>query len=213
MPQTCKCPGCGEAFSALGNHWRYSPEHRPKISAYQHEVITGLLMSDGLIWKEDGHNPRFEANMIREKYLCWLDDLFGTLSTGVSLRDGKTKSTNAVYNWTTRNLPELDEYYEWYKSGKKVWPSDIELTPTTLTHLYVGDGHYHESNYIEIGVNNERQHIDKLKSYFTDVGLPEPTHRQSANVHKLVWSVEESKILFEYMDEAPPGFDYKFPNL
>lgn len=213
MPQTCNCPSCGDSFAALGKHWRYSPDHRPELTEQQHDILTGLLMSDGTIWKDGDDNPQFQANMIEKDYLCWLDSLLGVLSLGVELRDDATESTNRVYSWRTRNIPELQQYQSWYKSGKKVWPPDIELSPTVLTHLYVGDGHYHESGYVEIGVNNEARNVDKLKAYFTDVGLPEPDYRESTGVHKLVWSVEESKVLFEYMDEAPPGFDYKFPNL
>lgn len=212
MPQTCNCPKCGDSFTALGKHWRYSPDHRPELTEHQHEILTGLLMSDGLIWKDGSDNPRFEANMIEDEYLYWLDDMFGLLSTGVTLRDNGTNSTNAVYNWTTRNLPELEQYHEWYQSGQKVWPSSISLTPTVLTHLYVGDGHYHVSNYIEIGINNEAQNVQKLDKYFKGTGLPIPKHIESSDVHKLKWTVEESTVLFDYMDSAPPGFNYKFPN-
>jgi hypothetical protein len=50
------CPDCGESFKSVGHHWRYSPSHRPDITSKQKEILTGLVMGDGIVHFKDRKN-------------------------------------------------------------------------------------------------------------------------------------------------------------
>lgn len=232
-----ECPGCGDKFQALGQHWRYSPDHRPSLSEEQREIITGSLMGDATLNRQS-KNPRLVIGMVTKEYLEWLDEKFGVLGTGVHLKhtaresaeldiesgfrpNASHESYSDLYVWKTRNFPSLLEW-NWYKTGKKVWPDDIDLTPTVLTHWYVGDGHFQvrseRNNRIQICMSNESDNTKKVSSYFESAGLPAPSSyntypRDNSHVGcSAQFTVEASKELFDYMNEAPPGFEYKFPD-
>jgi hypothetical protein len=233
-----ECPECGKEYKNLGQHWRYSPPHRPELTQKQLEITTGLLMGDGYIYANT-KNAELRVEMISSNYLEYLDNIFGCLGRGLSMtltavesaknnRDtgfspnAKEENYSDVYQWETRVHPKFNEFREWYSSGKKVWPEDIELTPTVLKHWYVGDGHYHNSrshNHIQISVSNEVKNTEKVFKYFSNVGLPQPSNHHISEQIKsenkkcdIVWGIEESYELWDYMGEPLPDFEYKWPD-
>jgi hypothetical protein len=230
-----ECPECGDEYEMLGTHWRWNSSHRPELTQKQTEITTGLLMGDGYI-NENGKNCYMTTDMISPNYLEYLDEIFGILGCGVSLtktaaesakqsRDSgftpnaKAENYSDVYKWRTRNHPKFNEFREWYSSGKKVWPEDIELTPTVLKHWYVGDGSYSNvssRSRIRIAMNNEIKNTEKISQYFVDAELPEPSNYdiQDAKYGKTCvaqWTEKDSQKLFEYMGEPLPDFEYKWP--
>jgi hypothetical protein len=225
------CPECGEKYDKLGNHWQYRPSHRPKITQKQLEIVKGLLMGDGCIYHKS-KNAHLETDMTSINYLKYLNDVFGSLSNGVELhktngeaakRDrnsgfnpkAKKENYSDLYRFKTRSHPKFNEFREWYSSGEKVWPEDIELTPTVLKHWYVGDGcHVNEnqSSYIKISMMNESKNINKVIKYFSNSGLPKPSnHNIQENSCGVFWTVEDSYKLWDYMGEPLPDFEYKWP--
>jgi len=227
MAQKTSCPKCGKSYERLGAHWQWNPEHRPSFTKKQKEIITGLLMGDGCI-NRGGKVPRLTSNMTSPNYLKYIDNIFGCISTGVSLKrtakenakisvnrginlDAKEENYQNIYNWKTRRHPNLQQWADWYSTGKKIWPKDIELTPTVLKHWYCGDGNWENSgtsNRIKISMENEMGNIEKVFSMFTNSGLPEPS---SYSGHKIVFTVDQSKELWEYMGKPLPDFYYKWP--
>lgn len=229
------CPVCGESYKKLGSHWNYNSDHRPTLSSHQKEIVTGLLMGDGCL-NRSSTNPRLKVEMISPNYLKYLDDIFGCLSTGVSLtmtakesakhnRDsGFSPNANSEnysdkYIWNTRCHPELYQF-NWYKTGEKVFPDDIELTPTVLKHWYCGDGHWDntgQNSHISICMLNEVENTDKVDQYFRNVGLPEPSnynirYDKSGNIDcDAQFTKKQSRELWEYMGEPLPDFEYKWP--
>lgn len=187
-------------------------------------------MGDGTIFrKTENHNPNLRISVIQRDYLEYLDGVFGQLSTGVMLsrtaEEGAEKnrksgfSPNAVeenysdvYRLITRNHPELSEYHNWYSGGKKTFPDDINLTPTTLKHWFVCDGNMSDTR-IRIGLSNERNNKEKIESYFpVPVQRWDETSRSDGSIRcAAVFSTENSKKLFSYMGEPLPGFGYKWP--
>jgi hypothetical protein len=208
-----RCGGCGNCFQRLGTHWQMSDCSYPEISNFQHDVITGILMGDGTVDLGEGHkNPRFSVQMVNNNYLEYIDSLFGNISTGVREVGIATSAGNKVYRLQTRRHPELHEYWNWYSSGVKIWPDDLELTPTVMRHWFCCDGHYDTNNghrRLNIGMLNEVGNKDKINSYLSEVGLPEPTRWGN---HTANWGVIETEQIFEYMGNAVPGFEYKWPS-
>lgn len=226
-----KCPECGESFKALGIHWRKGGCNHPPFTKEQDEIITGLVMGDGCI-NLTTKTPRLQINMTSKEYLIHLDDIFGILSTGVTLHqtakeranqnnesgfhpDADEKNYKDAYWLQTRSHPGLSKFADWYESGKKVWPDDIELSPTVLKHWFVGDGSWHNTsgqNYIRIAMSNEKENVEKVSQYFTDCGLPQPNFQTNGEYCAASFTVSESVELWEYMGEPLPGFEYKWPD-
>jgi len=214
---------CGEEFSRIGTHWRFNPDHRPSISDEQKDIITGLLMGDGYIDTRHS-NPYIVLNMISPKYLEYIDEIFGSLGKGVNLdktaeecaelNGGVKKNYSDLYTWRSCSHPELSNWSDWYVDGDKVWPEEIDLTPTVLKHWYAGDGHLNKShNGIELTVTNERGNKSKVQNYFKKSDLPvggwyENPNRKETRIY---WNGEDRDILFDYMNEPLPGFEYKWP--
>lgn len=219
---------CGGTYELIGRHWAANESHRPSLSEYQIDVATGVLMGDGTI-SRTSKNPSLKVKMITKEYLEYLDEIFGNLSTGVrkvqtaeehvaEVRDSgfrpnaSVEDYNDVYELSTRCHPDLKPLAAWYDSGKKVWPEDISLTPTVLTHLYCCDGHLANGDNITISMVNERGDKQKVAEYFSNVGLPQPSRwGEGENVCYAAWKKAESKRLFRYMNGPLPGFTYKFP--
>jgi hypothetical protein len=232
-----ECPKCSDEYTDLGTHWRYSPSHRPELTQKQKEIVTGLLMGDGCMRDMKNANCYLQVKMISKNYLEYLNNLFGCLGSSLKLvataeekaqeniDRGFSETVNEnnysdQYNWNTRSHPEFNKFREWYSSGKKVWPEDIELTPTVLKHWYVGDGHYATTcsqERIKIAMSNEAQNTEKVTNYFTNSGLPEPStyyknERKDGGIQcNASWTVEDSHTLWEYMGEPLPDFEYKWP--
>lgn len=226
------CEQCNTEYERIGTHWGAGDCSFPSLSDYQTDIITGLLMGDGYINRRD-KNPWLHVNMTNERYLQELDGIFGPVSSGVSLSKSAEQSASDsrkygvdssaseenysnLYTWYTIHHPDLKQFSEWYSSGKKVWPENITLTPTVLKHWYVCDGNWHNTrshNYMRISMSNEAGNWEKVNSYFSDAGLPTPSNYDTySDVVNAEFTVEESKQLWRYMGEPPPGFEHKWPD-
>lgn len=227
------CPSCGDLYECVGQHISLSDCKYPELTEYQMDVSIGILMSDGNITCP-GKEPRLRVINTNKEYLEYVDDVFGWYSNGVHLsrtsdqvkqdsiqRGYGSKDTEFKdqYMFRTRNSPEFRDLLEWYNSGKKVWPRDIQLTKDTLKHLYCGDGTYHNRNseYISIACSNEHKNKEKVNSLFERVGFEKPrwtVYPQEVSdgcVCHITFSKSESEKMWEYMGSPPPGFEYKWP--
>lgn len=221
------CNGCGKKFKEIGSHWRNSTCHMPEYTDKLHEITTGLVMSDACVRDRDS-NPRVIVATNKKKYLQYLSEKFGQLCTNVRLKEtGEKLAENArksgfnenasgenyndVYSLNIRNNPELNKYARWYDSGEKVWPEDITLTPTVLKHWFVGDGSKIQGKrgrpHISIQVTNEYENKEKITNYFKQLDIHPSNYCQGA----VLFSCDQSEELWDYMGEAPPGHNYKWP--
>lgn len=230
------CPKCGNKYERLSQHWAFNENHRQSFTDKQKQIIAGLTMGDGHI-SEKHKNPHIVCNMSSPNYLKFLDREFGILSNGVTFlttaeenakRDrcsgfnlnAKSENYSDMYRWKCKTHPELEEFAEWYSTGRKIWPQDIELTPIVLKHWYCGDGCRDISKSkgsIEISMANEINNLEKVNQIFENVELPAPSNY---NINKrksggrrcsAQWTVDQSKELWEYMGEPLPDFEYKWP--
>lgn len=229
------CNDCGDEYQRIGQHWAMSSCEPLQLSDEQKQIVTGLMMGDGTISRSNKGTCRIEANMISKEYLEYLDSQFPLYGSGVRLvnsaeenakRDresGFNPSAEAddysdTYRWTTVTSTTFDAFGDWYDSGEKVWPSDIELTPTVLKHLYCGDGYYRDDDRhdnITISMNNEKGAKEKVAQMFEDADLPVPRWVEYSERGRddctARFSKDESTELLEYMGEPLPGFEYKWP--
>jgi len=214
------CPNCGNEYEALAMHWSKSKDcDYPEFPQELKEITTGLLMGDGCLYR-NCQNPVLAVKCVEEEYLHELSEIFGAFGNSVKMTNtgekqkeystgSKFASDNPeyrdVYRWLSKSHPWYHELAEWYSTGEKVWPSEIEMTPRVLKHWYAGDGDLHEGNYIRISSINEND-LEKISSYFIHSNLPEPNRTGD----RFYWSVDDSKELFEYMGKPPSGYEYKW---
>ena len=173
-------------------------------------------MGDGNIHIKDGRNPSLRINITEREYLEYLSKVFGSMSCNITSTELSDDNHSTVYSWRTRNNPNLSQFEEWYSSGEKVFPEHLELTPTVLKHWYACDGNYNTSNNqrrIRISMLNEKNNTDKIESYFTTYcGVSRFHWDGSENRCDLVFTVDTTEKIFDYMGEPLPGFEYKWPN-
>lgn len=227
------CQQCSTEYESIGQHWSMSSGcSYPSFTNNQREIITGLLMGDGTINRSKEYNPFLKSDMVSQNYLQYIDKELNVFGNGVSLyRTGKenaqvtcesgfsptAKSENYsdVYRWYSMRHPELQEFSDWYSSGEKVWPTDIELTPTVLKHWYCCDGHWDNSgarNSIQISMANEAGNTEKVDVMFQNAGLPAPSNYNTSGLKCTAqFTVEQSEELWKYMREPLPDFEYKWP--
>lgn len=229
------CPTCDRDFKKIGMHWAQSDCPFPDLTQHQYEITVGLLMGDGCI-RDRSVRPSLDVTGAESDYLEYLSQEFGILTSVVRLQrtaeelarmnresgldpDADASTYSDQYVLRFRANPAFEEHRDWYASGEKVFPTDIELTPTVLKHWYVCDGHFHKDGYIQIGAANEYEHRSKLNTYFEQVGFGAP--RWTAYEQKmtegaiganLTFTVNESERLFEYMGDPLPGFEHKWPD-
>lgn len=226
------CHDCGHRYDRLSHHWTASDEcEYPELTERQHNIIRGLMMGDGCSgYHESNANPNITVRCIVPEYLEYLSDEFGVLGSDVALvktgaekaaenrdsgfrPDARAENYSDQYCFNTMSTPEMWQYRDWYETGEKVWPDDLELTPETLTHWYVGDGN-NSAVYPElrIGMSNEKENTEKVERYFERAGLPTPDRWDISETHcNACWRTDTSKELFEYMTGPLPGYEYKWP--
>ena len=150
------------------------------------------------------------CTMVTKPFIEYLnEDIFPLLGSIRRVEPGEN-NVQMQYNLTTSVHPELSEFVEWYTSEGKVFPEDIELTPTILKMWYVGDGHlanHGKRSFPIISAANESTNQKKLINYFESVGL---------SVRRTTWKdivleYTENGKFFEYIGNAPPGFEHKWP--
>jgi len=198
-------------------------------------------MGDGSLFDTSGESY-LRVKMISKNYLEWLDSVFGILTTGVvkkltaeesakqNRESGFSPDANAdnysdVYEIRSRSHPKLTELSEkWHSDGEKVWPTDVEITPELLKHWYVCDGHFDSGSShrrIVISISNESENTEKITQMFSNANIPTPSNYKFGTTEYFgedrtkcdaVWTRQDSDVLWEYMGDPLPDFQYKWPS-
>lgn len=221
------CHNCDKEFKNLSMHWSMSSECCfPELTDTQKQIITGVLMGDGTI-SRPGKNPLLTVRMVNKKYLEYLNEVLGKYGKGVYIKhtakesaqlnresgfrpNAREENYQDVYSLQSRTSPEFEEFADWYETGKKVFPKDIQLTPIILKHWYVCDGTYNTSGYhnnMSISAMNEIENFDKILRWFKEINISPST--SNGNIYI---SNGDSEELFDFMGSNPPGFEHKWPD-
>jgi len=207
-----KCPGCNDWYKGLGSHWKHNSSHRPDLSQKQKEVITGLLMSDGCINRQKNTNPRFRCAMVTKPFIEYLSSkIFPTIGKDIRIIEPGKNNVQKQYEFVSCVHPEFEEFAEWYNTGDKVFPNNIELSPTVLKMWYVGDGHLYNDEYNTmypiISALNEINNKEKLFNYFEKL----PFDIRRFTWKDIIIEQDDTEKFFEYIGDPVPGFEYKWP--
>ena len=108
-------------------------------------IIKGGLLGDGCVTK----SGTYQQEAKDKKYLGWLGELLNKVGIKYKViptnhKDSYSKNKN-YYCLYSHSCPAFYEFRKrWYIEGKnrgiKRIPPDLKLAPTTLLHLYLGDG-------------------------------------------------------------------------
>ena len=210
------CPDCGESYARLGSHWTGDCS-APELTEHQLDIIKGLLMGDA--WLRTDGNSMLSIKMTNREYLEYLQHEFGVLGTGVNLRrENENPNWSDSYYFSIRSHKGLNRFDNWYEGGEKTWPQDLQITPTVMKHWYAGDGHLElrgESERVKIGLSNESGNEQKISKMLNRSGLEytrwdEYELEDGRVTASIVFGVNETKQLFEYMGEPLTGFENKW---
>lgn len=225
------CPTCSTEYKRIGSHWAQANCPYPQPTDEQMQILKGILLGDGSIPRTEG-NPRFVVGMANSEYLEFIDSKFPVLGTGVNLMRDASQSAEYsreydivpgassddyedIYRWEFRRTPHIKNLDDWYETGKKIFPEDLDMTPIILKHWFVCDGWTSkrwENPTVGIAAANEIKSVDKLVSYFDQSDCPSPSHvHEGAGKMELRWGAAETKEFFEYIGSPVPGFEYKWP--
>lgn len=212
-------------------HWNRSECDYPPFSAELWELLTGILLGDGDIHGKRDTNAHFRVRMTNRRFLEFVDRELGILSKGVFLartaeaqvetakknrREGRKgfetvseENYHELYGLRTCSHPALDEFRDWYRSGEKRYPADLELTPIVTKAWYVCDGWLAREagnrSRVMFKVTNEAHRPDYLVDLFDRVGFEVGFSRNSIQV-----PADETERLLDWMGGPFPGFEYKW---
>lgn len=227
------CHDCGREYERLTMHWNRTRCKRLSFTSAQVELLTGLLMGDGDLHRRGDPNPLFRIRMTNREFLEYLDGCLGVLSRGVFLdrsadeMASQAKSNKAaglenfetvneenyndLYGLRTVSHPDLHQFTDWYSSGTKRFPPDLELTPEIAKMWYVCDGwiasdsRSTDSDRVMVKAKNEADRQEYLVNLFEAVGFKAGFSRYAIQI-----SAEETEDILDWMGPAPPGFEYKW---
>lgn len=194
------CPECNIHYERLGRHW--TGDCQPTISPIVEDVIDGLVMGDASILSRDS-TPYLQINMKADSmpYLEHLDRGFGPLSAKVWCDDEAHLRTHAH--------PAFKQWAEWYKTGHKVFPDNLELSPLTAKHWYAGDGGLVSGhNQIQFYTRNERERLDWLAELFENKGFETRTENCKNTSARVI--LKDGKGALDWMGDPLPAFHHKW---
>lgn len=223
MGQKEECPKCGAEKEMLTTHWKMSNScSAPSLDDRQKELLKGMLMSDGSVEKQ-GNYAKFSYYGTNIDYMKWLVEELGVFSNELRLSvDGKTKYDYSpdfyseipsdYYTFTVKATPEVKKFAEWYSTGIKKIPENIELTPEVCRAWYCGDGtlvwseKWNQVNEIVIGCSNEKENLDIWDNKFQQLGFSSFIVKRGL----IGISKESVKEFLEWLGKPPSGMSYKW---
>lgn len=218
-----RCHECGEYYKGVGTHWEKGSCPYPIITDHQREIITGLMMGDGYM-----SHSLFTIHMTNKTFVEWVKEKLGyVVNGGLTRRDadehengrGGFENSDArdTYIIRTHSTPQINEFNSWYNNSSKKYPDELELTPMILKMWYVSDGsimnQHQEYPSIRIAkkLGNKRDE-QQLIDLFSRMGWEFERDIQDVGSTYFRFTISDSCEMWDYMGEAPPGFEYKWNN-
>lgn len=185
-------------------------------------------MGDGNV-RANGNNKTslFRLKMKNLPFLDYLKNLLDNMANSLVLECDKETALQYSQNSDKRkdsNIDNMSNYYtlyfvshpffsklnEWYSSGKKRFPSELNLNKTILKYWYICDGNLHwrsssQKCNVRIGCSNEMDRRDFIERILKEVGFNVSMHSHSANFSSL-----DTTRFFKYIGKSLPGFEYKW---
>jgi hypothetical protein len=156
-----------EIATSLSN----SSYRRTQMTNDQHQILTGIIISDGCLHVTNGcRNAHLSFSSTEPEYAKFIQHTlpfeFFKMCIEPPKKDvnicGHMYNTKAKYHvQSTVDLTLTDYYNDWYADGRKKVPETLQLTPLMLTHWFYGDGSTSFSN------NKNRVHLTFCTNSFS----------------------------------------------
>ena len=146
----------------------------------------------------------------------WLKEIKNIFKAN-DLNPHLSKGFNKTFNKHTLLLRHksthqmFEEWKRWYQDGKKILPSDLQITNIIIRHWYAGDGRLTKDNCVifcseNFTKNENRELVDKLNKEVGIQAIISP-HRKSEYPDRQYWRINvnkqaDVKKLFEYMEQG-----------
>lgn len=196
------CPSCNQQYKRLGQHWSKGSCGWPKINPELDSVLTGLLLGDAYINEMKPDQHRLVITSKSEKFLYHLCSEWPWLfSDPYIYRSGE----NDYYRSHTVAHPHFTDMREWYSSGEKKFPDDLELDPVSTKYWYAGDGRLSTQNtnpFARIATANEADRSEWL------IELLPVDATFSGNYINI--RTDETQEFLDWMGDPVPGYEYKW---
>jgi hypothetical protein len=192
-------------------------------------VIEGLMLGDGYMERlvERG-NPRITLHQKQKELVEFLRDticpdasIIQTELRGSVIHGRKIKPTTSYISRTGCSPLLLPYYLKWYPKGKKIVPTDLELTSTNVLHWFIGDGSaYRRKNYNSVEIKLCTNGFTKDEVYFLGeqlkkLGLKsyigQCQHSDPKRGYYIRLSTKCSQDFYKYIGKCPVRcMDYKW---
>lgn len=216
------CPRCRKSYSKITIHWTKACEY-PRLFNRQLELVKGLLCGDGSV---EQRRAVFRVEMINKRFLEWLDEELGWLSTGVRLartneevarhlrdsldRETSPRDAHDLWYLRTRTHPQFREFQSWFQDGEMRLPTRLSLSKLELKMWYISDGGLMKrktpSPAPSIASHKEVDTPNRIQRVFNQHGF-EVTDGPN---FRIKGGLSESRRFLEYLGKPPEGFEYKW---
>lgn len=178
------------------------------------QVIEGEMLGDGCIKKRVAQSY-FSFNNNNPDYSKWLALKFvdnGIKLTGNGVRNktyfhknwNKWFTTHSFSTISTKQLHELEN--KWYENRTKILPKDVELSPLSVLHWYIGDGSLPNGQYIIFCTDNfSRKEVEELSSKLNEILNIESIPFKYGKYNRIFLSKRSAEKLLHYI--GPPPFN------
>ena len=203
------CKHCNTEYKSVGTHWGHSPEHQPKLTKKQYDILLGFLMSDGSIGKRSRNSPRYIIELSNKEAIYWLGNILSNQYINIS----KNERSVGKNSWRlTFSHHQFKDFVSWYNDGEKKYPK-IKLTPWIMSAWYAGDGGLNNPNsgrkevQCRIRCMNEMKDWSTVNSILSTLPMDvSPTYTKRGNI-SFGW--EDTIEMLNYMPVVG-GYEYKW---
>lgn len=110
------------------------------LTEVQRSVILGCLLGDGYMRKKTNAHLEINHAYSQKDYVDWKYRILKNLVRTPPVKR-RGNSGRVAYRFATRSLPPITEFYEeFYRHGRKVVPSNLQVSSLSLAVWFMDDG-------------------------------------------------------------------------
>jgi len=188
----------------------------------QKQLLEGMLLGDAHLERQKGalsarlkveHSVRQSA-FVDWKFSEWRQWVRTPPRERIRQNRLGTVSTNREF--TTLSHVEFEEFrLRFYRDGRKVVPSDLELTPVSMAVWFMDDGSRKSNQCRGLYLNTQSfsiSEVSQLRSLMRSaVGVETSVRRQSDGLQIYIPSPSVTDLIAYIDDELIPSMRYKLP--
>jgi len=193
------------------------------ITERQKNIMKGILMGDAWICKEENKTPYLAIENTNKEFMFWLEDELKSLCSDLRIRNTAKESANKnkqygytvneenyndIWVFETRSLKYFNKLREWYDTGQKRIPENLELEPIILKLWYCCDGSLAKNKYPVIYSSNENDRKSDILDIFEEINM-EPSFTDGGG-GCINFKNSGAEDFFNYIGKPLPGFEYKW---